>query len=119
MLFALNVLALLMDRDDRDARTHTPEQPSPPERRPDAGAASTELVSVRLIRKYADMIDGVNLAHRSVGDELELTRRDANILIAEGWAVADGERKGRTLPHRSLAADRSRSRDSRKPKTKR
>jgi len=105
-----------MNRDDRDTRTHTPEQPSQPERRRDVGAAPTGLVSVRLIRKYAEMIDGVNLEHTSVGDRLELPRRDANILIAEGWAVAQAERR-RLHPQRSLAADRSGASDP-KSKTK-
>jgi hypothetical protein len=42
-----------------------------------------------------------------VGDRLDLSPRDANILIAEGWAVhADDERLERLLP-RALAADSS------------
>jgi hypothetical protein len=58
------------------------------------------------VRKYADMIDGVNLAHTIVGDRLWLTPRDATILIAEGWAEpAEGERRGQTTLQRALAAD--------------
>jgi hypothetical protein len=41
---------------------------------------------VVLTRKYAEAIDGVNLAGRAVGDRLPLTRHDAKMLIAEGWA---------------------------------
>jgi len=64
------------------------------------------------------MIDGVDLAQSSVGDQLELPRRDADILIAEGWAVhAEHERRGRTLPQRALAADSSQS-PNKKPKPK-
>ena len=97
-----------MNRDDRYGNEYTPNQPSQPERRRNSGMASTETVLVRLIRKYAEMIDDVNLRHSSVGDRLELTRRDASILIAEGWAVqADDERRQRTTPQRSLAADRA------------
>ena len=107
MFFAVNVLAPLMDRDDRDTGKHTPQRLRP-ERRRNLAAVLTERVLVRLTRKYAEMIDGVNLEHFSVGDRLELTPRDANILIAEGWAVrADDERRGQTLPQRSLAADSS------------
>ena len=96
-----------MNRDDTDTRDHTPDRPSQPERRRNIGAAWRETVFVRLVRKYAEMIDGVNLAHTSVGDQLELTQREANILIAEGWAVQAEERRGRALPQRALAADRS------------
>jgi len=93
-----------MHEDDRDARRNTPDQLSQPERR--NAAAPEETVPVRLVRKYADMIDGVNLAHTIVGDRLWLTPRDATILIAEGWAEpAEAERRGRTTPQRALAAD--------------
>lgn len=42
---------------------------------------------VRLIRRLANYIDGVNLSARGVGDVFELARADAELLIAEGWAV--------------------------------
>ena len=118
MFFAVNVLAPLMNRDDRHGQEPSSDQPSQPERRRNDGAASRETVFVRLVRKYAEMIDGVSLAHTSVGDQLELTRREANILIAEGWAVHAEERRGRTLAQRSLAADRSAgSQNRQKPKS--
>jgi hypothetical protein len=41
---------------------------------------------VRLTRKYAEVIDGVDLSGSKVGDRLELSSRDARLLIAEGWA---------------------------------
>jgi len=104
-----------MDEDDRDTRPDTPEQPSQLERRRNSGAGC-ETVCVRLVHKYAEMIDGVSLAQSTVGDHLRLSRRDASILIAEGWAVrTDVERRERrTPPHRALAADRSPA-SSRKP----
>jgi hypothetical protein len=42
---------------------------------------------VRLTRKLADCLDGVDLSHFSVGDVLDLPRREANLLIVEGWAL--------------------------------
>jgi hypothetical protein len=73
-----------------------------------ANAEPDDVVPVRLIRKYAEHIDGVNLETAVVGDLLDLPPRDANILIAEGWAVhANDERLERLLP-RALAADSSR-----------
>ena len=43
--------------------------------------------SVRLTRKYAEAIDGVDLSRNQVGDLLDLSMRDAHMLIAEGWAA--------------------------------
>lgn len=43
--------------------------------------------SVRLTRKYAEAIDGVDLSRNQVGDLLDLSVRDARMLIAEGWAA--------------------------------
>jgi hypothetical protein len=98
-----------MDRHDKSKQKSTPDESLPTERqghpRPD------EMESVRLIRKYAEMIDGVNLEAAEVGDRLELSRHDAEVLIAEGWAErAADERRVRLLPRRILAADSSRRR---------
>ena len=97
-----------MDRDDTKDTKSTAKPSSTSERWSYTGTRSDEVVSVRLLRKYAEIIDGVNLEHAVVGDLLDLPPRDANILIAEGWAVrADDERLARLLP-RALAADTSR-----------
>ena len=45
---------------------------------------------VRLIKKFADIIDGVDLRGRSVGDLLNLKPREARLLLAEQWAVPGG-----------------------------
>src|SRR5215212_1095711 len=81
-----------------------PPDPSPQQARW-ANAAPNEVASVRLIRKYADVLDGVNLQTAKVGDRLELSRRDADVLIAEGWAERASERRVRLLPGRTVAAD--------------
>jgi hypothetical protein len=44
------------------------------------------MMAVRLTRKLADMIDGIDLSAFRVGDVLHLPWRGAWILIAEGWA---------------------------------
>ena len=54
------------------------------------GPASDAFVSVRLTRKHADVIDGVDLSHVGVGDGVRLPSREATLLIAEGWAVPSG-----------------------------
>ncbi len=43
---------------------------------------------IRLTRKLADCLDGVDLSHYAVGDVLDLPKREAYLLIAEGWATA-------------------------------
>ena len=44
---------------------------------------------VRLTRKLADVIDGVDLSDHFVGETFDLPRRDALLLLAEGWAQRD------------------------------
>jgi hypothetical protein len=45
-------------------------------------------VRIRLIRKLADAIDGVDLSEYVVGDVLDLPAGEARLLIAEKWAVS-------------------------------
>jgi hypothetical protein len=42
---------------------------------------------VRLTRKLATCLDGVDLSDHRCGDVFEMTRHEAKLLIAEGWAV--------------------------------
>jgi hypothetical protein len=42
---------------------------------------------VRLTRKFAEIINGIDLSRARAGEELELSARDAQMLIAEGWAA--------------------------------
>jgi hypothetical protein len=43
-------------------------------------------IKVRLTRKFAQFINGVDLSQVRAGEEVELSDREADILIAEGWA---------------------------------
>jgi hypothetical protein len=54
-------------------------------------------VRVRLTRKLAEMIDGIDLSECRVGDVLDLPYRDAILLVEEGWA----------LPEKAVYAGRS------------
>jgi hypothetical protein len=47
------------------------------------------VMRVRLVRKLADLLDGVDVSGHSSGDILELSRHDAELLIAERWAVPE------------------------------
>ena len=42
---------------------------------------------VRVVRKLADWVDGIDLSHCSAGDLVDLAEPQAHIIIAEGWAV--------------------------------
>jgi hypothetical protein len=55
-----------------------------------------QIEPVRLTRKLADAIDGIDLSSRQVGDRLPLHQDEARVLIAEGWAepVPDPEKRG-------------------------
>jgi hypothetical protein len=44
-------------------------------------------MQVRITRKLAESIDGVDLSHHRVGDVVEVTRLEAELLVAEEWAV--------------------------------
>jgi len=71
------------------------------------------FTSVRLTRKYAEKIDGVDLSRNQVGDLLDLPHRDARMLIAEGWAApcergstgtgSEEPKLGNSLPDVALA----------------
>ena len=41
---------------------------------------------IRLLRKFANTINGIDLANVSVGDIVELKLPQAVLLIREGWA---------------------------------
>ena len=44
---------------------------------------------VQLIKKLAEMLDGIDLSAHQRGDILDLTRSEAALLVAEGWAVRE------------------------------
>jgi hypothetical protein len=53
---------------------------------------------VRLTKKFANMIDDVDLRRFSVGQTINVSQRDGRLLVKEGWAVPNDLR--------SQAADR-------------
>ena len=60
---------------------------------------------VRLKRKLAEKIDGIDLSNQEVGDVFDLPERKARMLVAEGWAVL--ERRTHAGRHLVLAFRRS------------
>jgi len=62
---------------------------------------------VRLVRKLAEKIDGVDLRGHEVDEVLDVSPRDARLLMAEEWAIA--ERRSADLPHGMERRSSSRS----------
>ena len=54
-------------------------------------------VRVRLIRKYANVLNGIDLTTIRNGDTVELTSYQADLLVREGWAVKVTRKSGRVL----------------------
>jgi hypothetical protein len=76
---------------------------------------STGVMRVRLLRKLADRLDGIDLSDCEEGDIIDLPRTEAQLLIEEQWALPfqgpRGEvRRTSTSPERVAAADRSHTR---------
>ena len=81
------------------SRRHDERTDATGDRRRERGL-SNEVEPVVLTRKLADAIDGINLAGRQVGDRLPLSRREAVMLIAEGWAQPTPAEQRRHMPGR-------------------
>ena len=47
---------------------------------------------VRLLKKLADEIDGVDLSAHDVGDVVNLPAVQGKLLLAEGWAIREHRR---------------------------
>ena len=50
------------------------------------------MPKIRLTRKFAQMINGIDLSRACPGEDIDVTHREADILIAEGWAEYTEER---------------------------
>lgn len=49
---------------------------------------------VRLLRKLAQEINGIDLSSIDVGEVVDLAERQSRMLIAEGWAIAERRTEG-------------------------
>ena len=77
---------------DRPHGTRVDDGPAPRE----ITADNEHPVDLRLTRKLADVIDGVDITGRAVGDVFKLPGSEARLLIAEGWAVENTKRRQNT-----------------------
>lgn len=62
-------------------------------------------MKVRLTRKHADRIDGIDLSSRTVGETMELPPREARLLIAEQWATPERRERSEPTSYRRRADD--------------
>jgi hypothetical protein len=68
-------------------------------------ATATYLMWIRLVRKLAEVLDGIDVSNYAEGDALDLPRAEAELLIAERWAVP--LRRVREVRAMSVAASRA------------
>ena len=61
-------------------------------------------MKLRLTRKFAEFIDGIDLSNVRPGDLFDVPAREGAVLLAEGWAV-----RARLVTAPAKAADRPRS----------
>lgn len=59
-------------------------------------------MKVRLTRKLAEQLDGIDLTACAVGDILTLPERQALCLISEGWAIPETSGDASAGPGRGL-----------------
>jgi hypothetical protein len=64
-------------------------------------------VKVRLTRKLAPVVDGIDLSSHEVGDVFELPPEQARLVIAEDWAIPERRTNHAHAPsaHRRRADD--------------
>jgi hypothetical protein len=60
------------------------------------------VVKIRLNRKLADILNGIDVRRVKAGEELDLSAHDAELLVAEGWAsyVERADDKPRRKPRK-------------------
>jgi len=63
-------------------------------------------MKIRLTRKFADLINGIDLSKAHEGETLDLSEREAYLLLAEGWAEYAGGTQPRHEAHETPARKR-------------
>jgi hypothetical protein len=69
----------------RARREHKARESRPPPKSRELASWSVPIL-LRLTRKLASSLDGIDLSRYAVGDFIELPRYEAELLIAEKWA---------------------------------
>ena len=67
--------------------------------------ASYDAMKVRLTKKLAEMLDGIDLSERHVGEIFDLPAAAARLIIAEDWAQPVTEQTPDSFTGDEFAAD--------------
>jgi hypothetical protein len=62
-------------------------------------------MKVRLTRKYAERIDGIDLRNQQVGDVIDMPEPQARLLLLEQWALPERREEQRPDPPRRRSTD--------------
>ena len=62
---------------------------------------------VKLIRKFANAINGIDLTNVRAGDVIDLKAHHAALLVAEGWAEELGPERSRPRPAETPSSSES------------
>ena len=62
-------------------------------------------MKVRLLKKLAQQVDGIDLRAHKEGESFELPPSDASLLVAERWAVPERRERSEGTPHRRRTSD--------------
>lgn len=62
-------------------------------------------MKVRLVKKHAERIDGIDLTGRQAGDVFDLPPPEATLLLAEQWAKPERRERSQAAPERRRAGD--------------
>lgn len=68
-------------------------------------------MKIRLTRKFSNVLNGIDLSRFAKGETMDLPARDADMLIAEGWAeLAEESARDRASDRPSRARGRRKRR---------
>jgi hypothetical protein len=69
------------------------------------GFLRSQVQRIRLIRKYAEVLNGFNLSRLEVGDVFVVPEAAAAMLIREGWAEL-ADQRDESVPKPSVSGSR-------------
>jgi hypothetical protein len=61
---------------------------------------------IRLTGKLSELLNGVDISRRTVGDVIDLPRSDAELLLAAGWALPATDNNFEAEPRRKTGTRR-------------
>src|SRR5438445_8245909 len=74
---------------------------------------------VRVVRKLADFVDGIDLTHCTVGDVIDVSEPEALAMVAERWALPARRSSDAPSPSQRFSADAIIAADRRSPSNRR